>query len=313
MTIRDTVIVLLATYNGEKFLRQQIESLFAQTYKNIRILVRDDGSQDETVEILANFAATYPNLFQVMQGPNLGFVGNFLELIAAAPQGAKAYFFCDQDDIWLPGKIEAACTLMEAQRGPVMHFGRLSVVDETLQPLLLSPLVTRWSFGNALLESMVTGCTIALNAEALDILQSVRPHASRIVAHDWWIYLVFTAFGTLVYDPTPQILYRQHGSNSLGAARTRWQELRQRWVNFRQGSWARRRPEPMVSHFLELYRTRLSPEQVRLIEAVSLRRRGFWSPLWLYLKGAIWRNGTMNQGVLLLMLLLPHKRVQKAG
>lgn len=313
MSMSDTVYILLATYNGEKFLREQIESLFAQTYKNIRILVRDDGSQDETVEILANYAATYPNIFQVMQGPNLGFVGNFLELIAAAPRGAKAYFFCDQDDVWLPSKIQAACDRLQVQRGPEMYFGRLSVVSETLEPLRLSPIVTRWSFGNALLESMVTGCTIALNAAAMDILQSVRPQSARIVAHDWWAYLVINAFGTLVYDAVPHILYRQHGRNSLGAASSRWQEWQQRWTNYRQGRWAKRRPEPMVAHFLELYRSRLNPEQVRLIEAVSLRRRGFWSPLWLYLKGAIWRNGTVNQGVLLLMLLLPHKRKRLTG
>lgn len=309
----DTVVILLATYNGEKFLREQIDSLFAQTHKNIRIIVRDDGSQDETVEILANYAATYPNIFQVMQGSNLGFVGNFLELIAAAPAGAMAYFFCDQDDVWLPGKVAAACQRLQSMPGPVMHFGRLSVVDEKLQALYHSPLVTRWSFGNALLESQVTGCTIALNQAAMEILQSVRPQAERIVAHDWWAYLVMSALGNLVYDTEPQILYRQHGNNSLGAARTRWQEWQQRWMNFRQGRWAKRRPESMVAHFLELYRARLSPDQVRLIEAVSLRRWGFFLPLWLYLKGAIWRNGTVNQSVLLFMLLLPIRRKRQPG
>jgi len=302
----DTVVILLATYNGESFLRAQIDSLFAQSHKNLRVLVRDDGSQDETMEILANYASTYPNIFQVMQGPNLGFVGNFLALIAAAPADAAAYFFCDQDDVWLSEKVASACRLMQTvPSGPVMYFGRLSVVDETLQPLYLSPLLQRWSFGNALLESQVTGCTIAFNAEALQVLQDVKPRADRIVAHDWWIYLVMNALGTLVYDPEPHILYRQHGKNSLGAARSRFQQWQQRWNNFRQGRWAKRRPEPMVAHFLELYRPRLRPEQVRLIEAVSFRRRGFWSPLWLYMRGVIWRHGTLNQGILLFMLLVP--------
>ncbi|WP_141731934.1 glycosyltransferase family 2 protein [Oligoflexus tunisiensis] len=310
----DMVVILLATYNGEPFLREQIESLFAQTHKNLRILVRDDGSQDETMEILANYAATYPNIFQVMQGPNLGFVGNFLELIAAAPPDASAYFFCDQDDVWLPHKVESACRLMQkVPKGPVLYFGRLSVVDETLQPLHLSPLISRWSLGNALLESQMTGCTIALNTEALQLLQEVRPRADRIVAHDWWAYLVLSALGTLVYDPEPHILYRQHGKNSLGTPRSRWQDVQQRWSNFRQGRWTKRRPEPMVAHFLELYRARLSEDQVRLIEAVSLRRWGFWSPLWLYLKGVIWRQGTLNQGILLLMLLLPSSRKRVSG
>jgi glycosyltransferase involved in cell wall biosynthesis len=310
----DTVVILLATYNGEKFLHEQIESLFAQTHKNIRILVRDDGSQDETLEILANYAATYPNIIQVMQGPNLGFVGNFLELIAAAPREAMAYFFCDQDDVWLPGKIAAACAKLQAiPSGPALYFARLSVVDEDLKALHLSPLVSRWSLGNALLESQVTGCTMALNQEGMKLLQSERPRADQLVAHDWWAYLVLSALGRLVYDPEAHILYRQHGQNSLGAARSRFQELQQRWNNYRQGRWAKRRPEPMVAHFLELYRTRLSADQVRLIEAVSLRRRGFWSPIWLYLKGAVWRNGALNQSLLLFMLLLPAGRKRLPG
>ena len=304
--MNDAVVILLATYNGEKYLREQIDSLLAQTHKNMRILVRDDGSKDNTIEILTNYAAAHPAIFQINQGPNLGFVGNFLELIATAPAGAVAYFFCDQDDIWQPQKVASACQLMQTiPQGPVMHFGRLSVVDEALQPLCLSPHITRWSFGNALLESQVTGCTIALNQEAMKTLQSVRPLPERIVAHDWWAYLVISALGTLVYDEEPRILYRQHAQNSLGAARTRWQELKQRWMNYRNGRWLKRRPEPMAAHLLELYRDRLSSDQVHLIEAVSLRRLGFWSPLWLYLRGVIWRKGALNQGILLLMLLLP--------
>lgn len=310
----DAVVILLATYNGDTFLNEQIDSLLAQTHKNLRILVRDDGSTDETMEILANYAATYPHIFQILQGPNLGFVGNFLALIAAAPRDAVAYFFCDQDDVWLSGKVEAALrSLQAAPQGPVMYFGRLSVVDEALHPLYLSPCVHRWSFGNALLESQVTGCTIAFNPAALQILQERSPRADRIVAHDWWVYLVISALGTLVYDPEPRILYRQHGKNSLGAARSRWQDWRQRWNNFRQGRWVKRRPEPMVEHFLELYRQRLMPDQVRLIEAVSLHQRGFWSPLWLYMKGVIWRHGTLNQGMLLLMLLVPSLRKRSLG
>lgn len=306
--MNDAAVILLATYNGETYLREQIESLLGQTHKNLRILVRDDGSTDATRSILAFYAAQYPDVFQVLEGPNLGFVGNFLALIAAAPRDAGTYFFCDQDDVWLPEKVAAACARLREIKGPALYFGRLSVVDAVLRPLHLSPRMERWSLGNALLESLATGCTIAFNPAALKLFQSVTPAADRIVAHDWWVYLIISALGTLVYDPEPHILYRQHGGNSLGAARSRFQEWQQRWRNFRSGRWAQRRPEPMVAHFLELYRPQLQADQVRIMESVSLHRRGFWSPIWLYMRGVIWRHGRLNQSLLLLMLLIPGLR-----
>ena len=299
----DVAIILLATYNGQRYLPEQIDSLLAQTHLNLRILVRDDESTDETLTVLSSYVARYPQKMQLMRGPNLGFVGNFLSLIAAAPRDAAAYFFCDQDDIWLPDKVAAAMQRLKEASGPVLYFGRLTVVDESLQTLQLSPLISRWSFGNALLESQATGCTIAVNPQAMQLLQLARPEAKLIVAHDWWAYLVIIALGQVIFDSEPRILYRQHEQNSLGVARSRLAALRQRWAHLRQGRWGQRRPEPMMAHFLELYRGSLNPEQVRLIEAVSLHRRGYWAPLGLYVKGAIWRRGVLNQIVLLCMLL----------
>lgn len=304
----DTAIILLATYNGVRFLREQLESLLTQTHKNVRILIRDDGSHDGTLKILSEYASAWPHLFEIMQGPNLGFVGNFLALIAAAPLDAAAYFFCDQDDVWLPGKVSRALDRLQKAQGPAMVFSRLAVVDVELKPLNLSPLISRWSLGNALFESQVTGCTLALNRAGFQVLRDVRPEAQKIVAHDWWIYLCLNAFGTLIYDEEPQILYRQHSSNSIGTPRTRWEQWSLRWRNFRTGRSAKRRPEPMVAHFLQIYGSRLQPHQVQLIESASLLRAGFWSPLRLFLQGAIWRRGPVNQSLLFLMLLVPSLR-----
>lgn len=300
------VVILLATYNGADFLVEQLQSLLGQSHPHCHILIRDDGSSDQTPAIVEGFRAQYPTQITVLSGPNLGFVGNFLALIAAAPPGQAGYFFCDQDDVWLPHKVEQALQKIQQADStgeqPVLYFGRLSVVDSELKPLALSPLINRWGLGNALFENPVTGCTMAINSPALQLLQRYPAKPDRIVAHDWWCYLLATAFGRLVYDPEPLILYRQHAKNSLGASGSRWQALQVRWQNFRAGRWAKRRPEPMIAHFLQLYEEILPAQQKSLIETASLQRRGLGPCLLLWLKGSIWRRGWFNQALLLLLL-----------
>ncbi|MCX6130302.1 MAG: glycosyltransferase family 2 protein [Proteobacteria bacterium] len=307
-------LVLLASYNGEKFLAEQLDSLLQQSLVPSLILIRDDGSTDSTAILLDAYQRRYPGRIQVLNGPRLGFVGNFLELIALAPHDFDFYFFCDQDDVWLPSKINQTINLLKAQNQqeklPQLAFGRLRLVDESLNVIGESPHIERWDFGNALFESPITGCTVAMNQAMCRLLQSRRAQASCIIAHDWWCYLLATAFGHLVYEPLPLILYRQHAANSLGAKQGRWQDLTQRWKNYRQGTWAKRRPEPMIQHFLELYGDRLAPDKTQLLLKASLRQAGFWPAFQLWLRGDIWRRGTLNHLILLILLFKKPRAIQ---
>lgn len=305
--------VLLASYNGEAYLEEQLESLLKQTVPIEQILIRDDQSSDATPEIIRSYQEKYENQIKALDGGNLGFVGNFLRLVESVSPEFDYYFFCDQDDVWYPEKIERAMTTMERfadATTPQIYFCRLDIVDEDLQPLGQSPLIRHWGLGNALFENPMTGCTIAFNAAFLHLLQANLPQAHRVVAHDWWCYLVATALAQIHYDERPGIAYRQHQNNSLGAKASMWSRWKQRMKDFFNGKWHRRRPEPMVSHFAELYRDKLSAQQHFLIATASRREKGRVTAGLLWAKKMVWRRKWSDHLILLLLLLFWKPRSQ---
>jgi glycosyltransferase involved in cell wall biosynthesis len=304
--LETVVVILVGTYNGAAYLAEQLSSLISQTIRPSHIVIRDDGSSDQTVAILNDFKTRYPELIAVHQGPNLGFVGNFMTLLTLCPAEATHVFFCDQDDQWLPEKIERAVTCLNTQvasRVPGLYFCRLTYTDSHLNPIGESPYFTRTGLGHALFENVATGCTIAMNGSLIATLKAQQPHLQSIVAHDWWVYLVASALGTIVFDDTPTILYRQHGGNSLGAEKSFVGDLFQRYRNFRSGTWAKKRPKPMISELMRLYGSRLLPERTKLIEDGIFYKHGLWGALKLYVSGQIWRHSSFIQLLLAWLLV----------
>lgn len=208
------VVVLLSAYKGAPWIRQQIESILSQLPPEGRLVVRDDGSPDETV---LRVREIHDPRLTLVEGTNVGFVRSFLGLVANAPPDADMVMLSDQDDVWLPNKVQRAWEVIAASGAvPTLYCSRLRLVDSKLHPLGLSPLWARApSFQNALAENIVTGCTAALNPSAVDLLRD-NGDAGLIHFHDWWLYLVVSAFGRVVFDPEPTILYRQHGNNAIG-------------------------------------------------------------------------------------------------
>lgn len=205
--------VVMSTYNGERFIDEQIASILEQLPADGWLLVRDDGSSDGTATRVRAIAD--PRI-QLTIGENLGFAGSFFALLASVPPEADVVMLADQDDVWLPGKIARAGASIAQCEGPALYFSRLQLVDAELNPLGLTNGWPRGpSFANALSENIVTGCTIALNRAALALVLRLGD-VRQLRFHDWWIYLVVSAFGTVIADPTPTILYRQHGRNVLG-------------------------------------------------------------------------------------------------
>lgn len=212
------VVVLMSTYNGERYVREQLCSVLAQLPKHGRILVRDDGSQDGTV---ATIEALQDPRIHVSRGPNCGFGRSFLTLLAAAPPDADMVMFADQDDLWLPGKVGRAWQhLLVLQDRPALYGSVQMLVDAALRPLRRTPPWPREpSFANALTENIITGCTAAINRPALLLLQRAGV-PDGVFFHDWWLYLVISAFGSVVHDDEPTLLYRQHGANVIGHGAT---------------------------------------------------------------------------------------------
>lgn len=213
-----SVEILMSTYNGEKYIRTQLDSILEQDYRDISILIRDDGSSDSTCEILKEYARMYSNI-SWYAGKNIGVQKSFFELIQKADLEKDYYAFADQDDKWLPGKISRAVSILESYSNdvPVLYCSDKIIVDEELKPLkvTVSRIMKKPSFGNALVQDMCTGCTAVMNKKLISLIRAKIPE--YVIMHDWWFYLTGTCFGEVFYDTESYILYRQHGNNTSGA------------------------------------------------------------------------------------------------
>jgi glycosyltransferase involved in cell wall biosynthesis len=214
-------LILLATFNGERFLDEQIQSIKDQTVDQVSILVSDDGSTDRTLSILRRWQKIWDKGdFTVVKGPKKGFEENFRSLIIKAEPSYDLYAFCDQDDVWMAEKLADASECL-GQFGAdtyAMLCGRTKLINENGSTVGYSPeMRVEPNFKNALVQSIAGANTMVFNCKTLKLLKTVSANAS-FVSHDWWTYLWVTgAGGTVVYEGVPKILYRQHESNIIGS------------------------------------------------------------------------------------------------
>lgn len=207
------VEILLSTYNGEKYLKEQLDSLLAQADVDIHITARDDGSTDKTVEILEMYKNKAK--IRVIIGENIGFAKSFWELLILA-DSSDFYAFCDQDDIWHSDKMISAVDMINSQyREKVLYTSNAIAVDQDLQVIKEQafPDAGILSFPDSLKRSILPGCTFVFD-DAL--AQIAKKYDGPLIAHDWLLYMTATAFGKVIYDPVPHISYRIHANNTIG-------------------------------------------------------------------------------------------------
>lgn len=216
------VNILLSTYNGEQYLKEQVKSIQDQTYQDWQLLIRDDGSTDGTVEIIQELVAQDERIRFINQGAieNLGVIKSFHALLKY--EKADLYCFSDQDDVWLPEKIvlQVAEAKKYPQEEPLLVYTDLKVVDENLNVQHESMIRTQSDHANTeliqeLTENTVTGGVAMINHALADLWTGQEKHA--LLMHDWYLALLAAAFGKLIYIDEPTELYRQHSSNVLGA------------------------------------------------------------------------------------------------
>ncbi len=232
MPVNRRMTVLMSTYNGEGWVDAQLESLERQTWPDLRLRIRDDGSVDGTPGRLNAFASASRLSCEVVFGKNIGVFHSFMTLLAEAGDDSSYYAFADQDDVWLPDKCERAAFLLGQVSDdiPAMVYTRLRYTDARLRETGLSPIPTQSGFHTALVQNQATGCTLVMNAAARrKVLESVPEWA---LMHDWWCYLVVSAFGQVIYDPHPSLLYRKHSDNVTPAAPNWATELWNRFKRF---------------------------------------------------------------------------------
>jgi len=271
--------ILLATYNGEAFLKKQIDSLLAQEFEDWRLLVRDDGSSDRTAVILQTYQKSMGERLTILPAcrVNLGPRDSFSSLLQHAD--ADYIMLCDQDDVWLPGKIEATLEKMhalEAQYGkdrPLLVHSDFKVVDENLH--LLADSGWRYqktdprhgAFLNRLLvQNVATGCTVMLNRPLRDLALPVPP---GVIMHDWWLALVAGAFGKTGFVAEPLLLYRQHRLNAVGAKSWEMGRFLKQLCSPEEFRHAFLRTQQQAGAFLDRYHDRLSPEDRQMVRAFS--------------------------------------------
>ena len=214
------VVVLLCTHNGDLFLKEQIDSIYAQDHRNLTVWVSDDGSEDDTNLILEQYKfLTEKDGFSIRNGPQQGFVANFHSLIFCPDIQADYYAYCDQDDIWEPDKLSRAIAALEdiPNDTPAVYCSRTRVVDEHGKDMSFSPLFKKPpSFANALVQNVGGGNTMVMNNSARELQSACCD--SIVVSHDWWAYILTTgAGGTVIYDSYPSVRYRQHDNNMIGS------------------------------------------------------------------------------------------------
>ncbi len=206
--------ILLSTYNGERFLSEYLASLSQQSFDRIVLYIRDDCSTDGTKSLLERTKFRFP-IIPVPGGRRLGPARSFLTLMEAASGRHGSYHFADQDDIWLPERVRTAHDAVTSRISPMLFHAPPQPVNVGGDPIGAQPTAKVPSFANALVENCVVGCTSAMNDSAAKLVIQGAPR--RVAMHDWWSYLVVSSFGEIQTGPRPEVLYRQHGGNLVGA------------------------------------------------------------------------------------------------
>jgi len=218
------VAILLCTFNGERYLADQLESLAAQTHANWEVWASDDGSKDATQAILETYKSKWESgRLSIHLGPRQGFAANFLSITRKASTLADYFAFSDQDDIWEAEKLQRAIDCLQAvpRNVPALYCSRTRVVDANNKAIGFSPLFKKTpSFANALIQNIGGGNTMVFNGAARELMQKIGEN-KVIVAHDWWAYLVVCGCGGKVfYDAFPSLRYRQHDGSVIGVNAT---------------------------------------------------------------------------------------------
>lgn len=306
------VDILMATYNGSKYLSEQINSIVNQTYKNWMLYIRDDGSDDDTLNIIKEFSDKYPDKIILIEDnkSGLGAKNNFAELLLYSKN--KYCMFCDQDDIWLNNKIEISINNMISaenlygNRTPILVHTNLKVVDENLKILDNS----YWKFqglngsnrkiNKLMVENNITGCTMIINKALKEKIVNIPKYA---IMHDWWIGLIASTLGKIVPIQESTILYRQHGNNEVGAKNINSIELLISKLNYSQINSSINNSIKQAKAFYKLYNTELNNTDKLIIEDfVNIKDKNFIIRKIIAIKNKFYKNNLIKKIVYLLFI-----------
>lgn len=258
-----TVLVIMSTYNGEEYITTQIESILSQEQVSVSLLIRDDGSYDNTKKIIKEYINKgYP--VRLIEGDNVGWRASFSKAIDSA-DNSDYYALADQDDFWFSDKLISGIRLMDDIKGPVLYRGRSYIADNDLnntnQVFQDIPVI---SPTKSLFQNFCQGCTLIFNKKLLDLY---KLHPIESVSHDIWIPIIANFTGVIVDDKTPHMLYRVHQSNA-----TAGMNVAKTWKKRYYGLISKTPNSYNYNYGLILYRyysSFISKEKIRICEEVS--------------------------------------------
>ncbi len=303
----NNIVVLLATYNGEYFLEEQLKSLVNQSVQ-IDILIRDDGSKDDTLKIIKEYEKGNENikLIKDIQSSSSA-KENFSILLeyALSLEKYEYFMFCDQDDIWKRNKVLKSFAKLKDQEKdgkniPILVHTNLEVVDENLNLLSRSywdyqqidP--NRDNLNTLLVQNIITGNTIMINKKCAELSSEIP---QDVIMHDWWIAMVASAFGKIVYLREPTVLYRQHLANDTGASKFNFMAILQKLLKFTNININKYLIQAKL--FLEIYKEQLNDEKKEILEEfINIQTYPFYKRWYILSKYKILKNKiTRNIGL----------------
>ncbi len=307
------ITIIMAVYNGQEYIREQLESLKDQTYTEWRLVIRDDCSSDKTAEIVKKFSDEVEQevIFKVNEKPSGSAKNNFALLINDAKE-SDYVMFCDQDDIWKKDKIEITFNKMkqaEERYGrdfPLLVHGDVEIIDENGNinadsMFEMSHINADSKLPQILIQNHVTGCTMMCNKK---LIAGISEYASSeyIIMHDYLAALYASVFGKIEVIKKPLLSYRQHSGNSVGAKNNNNPVyLLKRLANGRKSyKEAMETSRNQVKFFVEIYREELAAEkyceEYELMSGyASLGSRAKLYRIMFYKKNHIWKNGTIRK------------------
>lgn len=305
----EPVDILMATYNGERYIEEQLDSILGQTYENWRLIVRDDCSTDRTLSILMNYQEMYPDKIKVLKNiRSTGSAkGNFIMLVKDSENPYA--MFADQDDVWMPEKIQhsmAAMKTLEKKYGdqiPLLVYTDLEVVSQDLSVISDSfihsmKLPTKLTVKNELIQNSVTGCTVIVNRCMLQKMNAVDD-VGKMLMHDHFMGLIASVLGKAVFMNESTMKYRQHGNNSVGASDARsFEYLKKRFLRGKkQFQCDMVKSMEQASYFLKLFGNEIKdPKMKHLIKSYSLlKNKSKLKKQVFYIKNGVLKYGLIRR------------------
>lgn len=302
-----TICIVLGYYNGEKYIDEQLQSIFSQTHNSLKLFIFDDCSKfilSEKHLPLDDIDLSNISVFNREQ--NIGFAANFLNGLGSVPNNLEYYAFCDQDDIWNDRKIERALNKLKKipTEEPALYCSRTAITDSKCDKILgYSPLFKKpASFKNALVQNIGGGNTMVFNRAARDLIIQSSENLD-VLSHDWWCYQIISgAGGHIIYDPKPCLKYRQHANNQIGS-NISWYSRLLRIRALIQGRfrlWNETNLKALKDNKIFL----TVENQLVLNDFIKLRKLPFFKRLYLFKQSGIYRQTVLgNMGLLLGILI----------